>query len=198
IKVGKNFDGSPGENITREVYQRGSGNVIGVLLYDPKSDNIILVEQLRAGVLSAVKGNLSNFYASEMNPCCKEIVLGMIESDELPEQAAIRESLEETGCEVLELSPIIKYFSSPGGITEYVHLYAGRVNTSVQNGEIHGNKEENEDIKVHVLPASEAIRLLYANQLNDGHTIIAIQWFATRRTDLRSKWLVKDVGTSII
>ena len=198
IKCDKNFDGTPGQEITREIYHRGTGNVIGVLLYDPKNDNIVMVEQLRIAAIATSQGNLRNVEISEISLCFKEIVLGMTESGETLTQAAIRESQEETGCQVIELTPITKYFSSPGGTTEYVHLYAGRVNSAAENKGIYGNKEEGEDIRVHIIPASEVIKLLYTNQLNDAHTIIAIQWLATHRTDLRSKWLVKDAGTTII
>jgi ADP-ribose pyrophosphatase len=123
--------------------------------------------------------------------------MGMVDAMETPEQAARRESVEEAGCEVEDLHPIASYYSSPGGTSEYIHLFAGRIKAPA-NGGIFGVSHENEDIKVHVLDAARAISLLYANKIQDAQTLIALQWFAMHHTDLRSRWLVSNVGTPII
>jgi ADP-ribose pyrophosphatase len=121
----------------------------------------------------------------------------MVDSNETPEQAARREALEEAGCEVSDLLSIASYFSSPGGTSEYIHLFAGRVHAPPDGG-IFGVNGENEDIRVHVLDAARAISLLYADKIQDAQTLLALHWFATHHTDLRSRWLVSDVGTPII
>ena len=179
------FDGSQGPVYTREIYHR-SPLVAGVLLFDPQHDKVVLIEQFRAGAA-----------ASGHNPFLTEIVLGMVDAGETPEQAAIRETKEETGCHVQDLMPIASYFTSPGGTSEYVHLFAGRINAPAQGG-VFGKDGEDEDILVHVLDAPRAISLLYANKIRDAQTMVALQWFATHHTDLRSRWLVSDVGTPII
>ncbi len=51
---------------------------------------------------------------------------------------------------------------------------------------------------MHVMDATKAISLLYAGKLRDAQTIVAMQWFAMHHTELRSRWLVSDVGTPII
>ncbi len=179
------FDGTLSPVYTREVFQR-SANVSGVLLFDPQHDKVVLTEQFR--VAPAAAG---------MNPWLIEIVSGMVDSNETPEQAARREALEEAGCEVRDLLPIAGYFSSPGGTSEFIHLFAGRINAPEEGG-IFGLRSENEDIRVHVLDAAHAISLLYANEICDAQTMLALQWFATHHTDLRSRWLVSEVGTPII
>lgn len=179
------FDGTLSPVFTREVFHR-SPRVSGVLLFDPQHDKVVLVEQFRAGAA-----------AIGMNPWLMEIVLGMVDADETPEQAARREVLEEAGCEVQDLLPICSCFSSPGGTSEYIHLFAGRINAPTEGG-FFGLAEENEYIRIHVLDAARAITLLYANKIQDAQTLIALQWFATHHTDLRSRWLVSDVGTPII
>ncbi len=180
------FDGSESRVYMRELFHR-SPKVAGVLLFDPQHDKIVLVEQFRIAPA-----------ASGMDPWLTEIVLGMVDANETPEQAARREVLEETGCEVQDLLPIANYFSSPGGTSEYVHLFAGRITTAPAEGGIFGLESENEDIRVHVLDAARAISLLYAGQIQDAQTMLALNWFATHHTDLRSRWLVSDVGTPII
>ncbi len=179
------FDGGTSAVYTREVFHRAP-HVSGVLLFDPQHDKVVLVEQFR--IAPAAAG---------MNPWLMEIVLGMVDSNETPEQAARREALEEAGCEVHDLLPIANYFSSPGGTSEYIHLFAGRITAPAEGG-VFGVSSENEDIRVHVLDAARAISLLYANEIHDAQTYLALQWFATHHTDLRSRWLVSDVGTPII
>ena len=179
------FDGTQSPVFTREVFHRSSG-VAGVLLFDPQQDKVVLVEQFRSA--PALMG---------MNPWMLEVVLGMIDAGETPEQAARREALEEAGCEVLDMQPIANFFSSPGGTSEYIHLFVGRVNAPAEGG-VFGMASENEDIKVHVLDATRAISLLYSNNICDSQTLVAMQWFAMRHTELRSRWLVSDVGTPII
>ena len=179
------FDGSQSAVFTREVFHRSPG-VAGVLLFDPQHDKVVLVEQVRIAPADAGK-----------NPWMTEIVLGMIDANETPEHAARREAMEEAGCEVLDLRPIASYFSSPGGTSEYIYLFAGRINTPAEGGTF-GMEHEHEDIRVHILDAAQAISLLYANKIQDAQTLVALQWFAMHHTELRSRWLVSDVGTPII
>lgn len=179
------FDGSQSGVFTRELFHR-SPSVAGVLLFDPQHDKVVLVEQFRVAPAEVGK-----------EPWMMEIVLGMVDAGETPEQAARREALEESGCEIQELHPIASYFSSPGGTTEYIHLFAGRINAPATGGTF-GLAHEHEDIKVHVLDATSAISLLYANKIQDAQTLVALQWFAMHHTNLRSRWLVSEVGTPII
>ncbi|MDE2029933.1 MAG: NUDIX domain-containing protein [Alphaproteobacteria bacterium] len=179
------FDGSQSPVFTRELFHRAP-KVAGVLLFDPQHDKIVLVEQFRAAPAEA-----------NMDPWMMEIVMGMVDAGETPEQAARREALEEAGCEVQELAPIASYFSSPGGTSEYIHMFAGRIAAPAEGG-VFGVENEHEDIRVHVLDAARAISLLYANKIRDAQTMVALQWFAMHHTDLRSRWLVSEASTPII
>ena len=179
------FDGTPSAVFTREVFHR-CAKVAGVLLFDPQHDKVVLIEQFRPAPA-----------LNKENPWMMEVVMGMVDAGETPEQAARREALEEAGCEIQTLHPIANYYSSPGGTTEYIHLFVGRITTQAEGG-IFGVTSENEDIRAHVLDATRAISLLYANKIRDAQTLVALQWFAMHHTDLRSRWLVSDVGTPII
>jgi ADP-ribose pyrophosphatase len=179
------FDGGQSPIYTREIFHR-SPHVAGVLLFDPQHDKVVMIEQFR--VAPADAGH---------KPWMIELVMGMVDANETPEQAARREAVEEAGCVVQELQPIAGYFSSPGGTSEYIHLFAGRV-TAPADGGLFGITAENEDIKVHVMDAVQAISLLYTNKIQDAQTLVAMQWFAMHHTELRHRWLVSDVGTPII
>lgn len=179
------FDGSTSEIFTREVFDRGR-SAVGVLLFDPQHDKVVMIEQFRAGVM-----------ARDEYPWLIELVAGVVESGETRESTARREALEEAGCEVAELHHVMAYYSSPGCLSEHITLYIGRT-TAPEDGIIRGLKEEGEDIRVHVMDATKAINLLYSNKLRDAATIITMQWFALHHTELRSRWLVSEASTPII
>ena len=131
------------------------------------------------------------------HPWMMEIVMGFVDTNETPERAARREAKEEAGCEVIDMQPIASYYTSPGCTSDHVSLFVGRTNAP-EHGRIGGLASEHEDIKVHVMDATKAIGMLFGNKIRDAQTLVALQWFAMHRTELRSRWLVSDVGTPII
>jgi ADP-ribose pyrophosphatase len=179
------FEGGWSEPFLREIFDRG-GRAAAVLPYDPKSDKLVLIEQFRPGVM-----------AGGEYPWITEIVAGIIDGGEAPEETARREAQEEAGCPISELLKITDYFTSPGCSSENITVYVGRT-TAPEHGSIRGVRHENEDIRVMVMDAAQAISLLYANKIRDALTLIALQWFAMHHTELRGRWLVSDVGTPII
>ncbi len=179
------FAGGWSAPFTREVFNGGQKAAV-ILLFDPKQDKIVMIEQFRAGPM-----------AQGEDPFLIELVAGMAESGEALEDTARREALEEAGCEVTELQKIYAYYPSPGCMSEHTTIFIGRT-IAPENGSLCGVAHENEDIRVLVLDATEAISLLYMGKLRDAASIIALQWFSLHHTDLRSRWLVSDVGTPII
>ena len=117
-----------------------------------------------------------------------EIVAGGIEEGQTPEEVAYREAAEEAGCKIEELILINEFYTTPGGTSELLSLYCGKVDTSNIGG-IYGLKEENEDILVSVISFDEAFDLLEQGRIKSGIPIIAIQWLALNRDKLRAKWL---------
>lgn len=179
------FAGGWSNTFTREIFDR-CGKVAAILPYDPKHDKVVLIEQFRSGVM-----------AGGEHPWIIEPVAGIVDAGETPEETVRREALEEAGCHIQELQKIAGYFSSPGGTSEYITLFAGRTDAPA-DGALYGIAHENEDIRVHVMDAAKAISLLYSNKIRDALTLISLQWFAMHHTELRSRWLVSDVGTPII
>ncbi|WP_341937269.1 NUDIX domain-containing protein [Marinimicrobium sp. C2-29] len=167
----KLFRGGWTEELSRELFLRGEA--VGVLLYDPDRDLVGLVEQFRAGALDEPSG-----------PWCMEIVAGMIEDGETPEDVARRELVEESGVEAGELEYICNYLPSPGGSDERMHLLCALVDLR-QAGGIHGLDEEHEDIKVHVIPAGEALERLYSGRFNNAAVLLCLQWLQIHRPQLR-------------
>jgi ADP-ribose pyrophosphatase len=152
--------------LSREIFERGDAVV--VIPYDPVKDQIVLIEQFRAG---ALQGNDS--------PWLLEFIAGMFDDNENPEEVAIREAEEEANLIIDKsaLIPIMKFFPSPGGTSECIHLYAAKVDTENVGG-IYGLPEEGEDILVHVMGRTKALSLLAEGKIYNAATIIGLQWLA--------------------
>jgi ADP-ribose pyrophosphatase len=156
------FDGNWTGEIYREVFIRKPA--VGVLLYDPDTDSVALIEQFRIGALDEPSG-----------PWQLELVAGIAEESESIEAVAQRECMEEAGCRPYKLLPIMDYLVSPGGTNEKLHLYCGLSNLAEISG-VHGLAHENEDIRVSRMPLSTAVFALGTGRINNAATIMAIQW----------------------
>lgn len=167
------FAGGFGPELVREVFARG--HAAAVLPYDPVRDEVVLVEQFRAGALAAA-----------CEPWLLEPVAGIIEDGESAEEVARREALEEAGLEVLDLAAVCSCFMSPGGSSETVHIYIGRADAA--GAGIFGLPDEGEDIKVHVLPFAKAQTWLDEGHLRVASTLLAMQWLARHHDTLRARW----------
>ncbi|MBP6122985.1 MULTISPECIES: ADP-ribose diphosphatase [Providencia] len=169
------FEGSWSNEITREVFERGHAGV--VLPYDPKTENVVLIEQIR---LPAIE--------TSETPWLLEAVAGMIEPNESPEEVIRRESVEEAGLVIERAEKALSYLSSPGGTTERMHVYIGEVDSKKAKG-IHGLSTENEDIRVHVVSRDQAYQWVNDGTIDNAATVIAIQWLQLNYQKLHEKWM---------
>jgi ADP-ribose pyrophosphatase len=168
------YGGGWSAEITRELFMRGS--CVAVLLYDPHADKVVLIEQFRTGaILNPEKAWLV------------EIVAGAIEEGEIAEQVAYRESREEAGCEIQQLMVINEFYTTPGGSSEWITLFCGKVD-STQVGGVHGLDHEDEDIWVRAVDFDEAYLMLENGEIESAIPIIAIQWLALNRKKLKQTW----------
>ncbi|NVK18181.1 MAG: NUDIX domain-containing protein [Methylocystaceae bacterium] len=170
----KKHDGGWSAPITREIFERG--HAAAMLLFDPKRDVVVLIEQFRPGALAA-----------GYNPWLLEVPAGIIEEGQTPESVAKRETHEETGCEAKRVEFICDYLVSPGGTTESMHLYCVEVD-SEQAFEFGGLEEEGEHIAVVKVPRNEAIELLTSGKVHNSMTIIALQWLQINGNYIHKKW----------
>ena len=169
------FAGGWSEEISREVFSRGSG--AAVILYDPNTDQVILIEQIRAGAL-----------ANPYKAWLIEIVAGGIEEGETAVDVAYRETLEETGCQIQDLYYINEFYTTPGGVSERITLFCGKVDSTQVKG-IHGLDAEDEDILVHCVDFETAYQMVDTNEIESAIPIIAIQWLALNKHKILAKWL---------
>ena len=173
----KLFAGGESGVVTRELLIKGAASA--VIAYDPKEDSVILVEQVRIGAAYHPESNRS--------PWLLELIAGMVEKGEKPEEVALRESEEEAGIQVKNLTHCLSVWDSPGGTVERIHLFAGEVDSSQAKG-IHGLAEENEDIRVQVVKREQAYQWMCEGKIDNGIAVIGLQWLQLNYAQLQQRW----------
>ena len=151
-----------------EVMERG--HAVAVLGYDPARDKVVLVNEIRPGVLAA--GDY---------PYTDNLVAGAIGEGETPLEAAVREMKEETGLDLRD--PVVIHpgaYVSSGGTSEKIAIVFGIVDTRAAGG-VHGNPDEQEDILTVVLSAQDFIDRTRRAEITDLKTLVAGYWLAEYR-----------------
>ena len=150
---------------------------VSILLFDPREDAIVCVEQFRIGLMGVADRSWSI-----------ETVSGFCDvAHEKPQEVAAREVTEETGCELQDLIEVGEFFVSPGGSTERITVFVGCVDSSKVSG-VHGLAHEGEEIRPLVIPRETAVSQLF-EELNSTSIIIALQWLQLNLDKLNQRWL---------
>lgn len=146
-----------------------------VLPYDPKTDRVLLVEQIRMGPMMR----------TVPNPWMLEPVAGMIDGHETPEDAARRETMEEAGLTDVTLEKMFSFYPSPGSSTDYFYCFAGLGPLPEPTTYTGGLAAENEDLRIHVMALSDALDLIETGEANVGPLIAMLLWVARHKDRLR-------------
>jgi len=136
---------------------------------------VVLIEQIRVGALE------------HAHPWQFEIVAGIIDTDEDAEGLIRREAMEEAGLDVKKVQSVVSYYPSAGGCSEKLDVFVGQVSTLGAGG-IYGLEYENEDIKAHVVSRSEAYSMIETGKIENGASIIALQWLELNYQRLQQQW----------
>ncbi|CAI2313579.1 ADP-ribose diphosphatase [Vibrio parahaemolyticus] len=177
----KLFAGGWSDVVEREMFERG--HAAAMLPYDPKTDQVVIIEQIRIGALE------------HEHPWQLEIVAGMIDRDESAEEVIRREAEEEAGITVGRVASVTSYYPSSGGCSEKLDVFVGEVDASKAHG-IHGLDYEDEDIRVHVLSREQAYQWVKDGRFENGASIIALQWLQLNHQELRSQWRYPQIVES--
>ena len=169
----RQFAGGMGPLLTRELFVRPPA--VGVLIYDPATDEVLLIEQCRVGALD------------DIHPWQMEIVAGLVELGEQPEDVVRREAEEEAGVVLGKVERVMEFMPSPGGSDERFALYVASADLS-QAGGVHGLPEEGEDIRVNVMSVNQALSALERGRINNAPCILALQWLALNKPRLLARW----------
>jgi ADP-ribose pyrophosphatase len=170
----KLFSGDWSATMSREVVIRR--HAAAALPYDPDLDKVVLLEQFRIGALEDTD-----------TPWLIEIVAGLVEKEESDEALVAREVQEEAGLVALDIIPIYKYWSSPGGSNELVSLFCVKVDASQAEG-VYGLKEEHEDIRVFSVSSDEAFDMLSRGKIRNAVALIALQWLQLNKQAVIARW----------
>ncbi len=150
----------------RLVFERGDS--VAALLLNRDTQHVILIEQFRYPTYEKGPGWLC------------EVVAGMIDEGEQPEDAMRREIHEEIGYQAHELTHIATFYVSPGGSSERILLYYAEVGTADRVAPGGGLASEHEDIRQVELTLSELWEALENKSLADAKTLIAVQWLQSK------------------
>ena len=168
------YQGGQSKVLRREVFERG--HAAAVLPYDPVRDEVVLIRQFRAGI-----------YVAGRHAWTWEIVAGILEEGESPEDLIRREAVEEAELEIRDVIAVHDLVISPGGSSETCAIFVGRVDTTNAGG-VFGLEEEGENILVKVVPFAEARAMLDRDEIGNAIGVIALQWLALHRDEVRAQW----------
>jgi ADP-ribose diphosphatase len=139
-----------GSQAIREIVEHPGAVVIAAI--DPGFD-VLMVRQYR----SAVGRDLL------------ELPAGTMEKAEAPDQAAERELKEETGYAARAWEPLATFFSSPGILSEEMHLFLAR---ELEKGEQQPMADE--ELELVKIPLSQAVGLIREGGIVDAKSIIGL------------------------
>lgn len=165
FKYSYDFQTSKGDWVKqhREAYDRGNGAAI--LLYNKDKQSVVLTKQFR--MPTYVNGNEDGFMI--------EVCAGLLDGDD-PVDCIKKESEEETGYRITEVRKVMEAYSSPGSVTEILHLFVGEYSSDMKVSEGGGLEHETEDIEVLQVPFREALEMMDTGKIKDMKTIILLQY----------------------
>lgn len=108
-------------------------------------------------------------YRHAANGWIWEIPAGKIDNKEPPLQTARRELEEEAGRQAAQWRSLGDYLSSPGFLTEVVHLFLATELKVVEH-----QLEASEVLEAHWLPFEQVLQMARAGELRDGKSLAAL------------------------
>ncbi|MCP4818046.1 MAG: NUDIX domain-containing protein [Shimia sp.] len=170
----RRYDGSMSEPVDRAVFM-GTDAAL-VLPYDPVRDRVMLVEQFRLG--PTARGDQKVW---QLEP-----IAGRVDANEGPEKTAHREAFEEAGLTFSQLEEVGKAYASPGGCTEYFHIYIGLADLADEVTGVSGLEDEAEDIRSYLYSYDELMDLVDRQELDNAPLIMMALWLSRHRERLRA------------
>lgn len=142
-----------------EMIRHSGASAVLPFLGDPASDDptILLIRQYR--------------YAAD--GFIYEIPAGRLEPGEPPEECAVRELREETGCTAAKMEHLYTMYTTPGFTDEKIHLF---VATGLERGD--SALEQDEFVEAVPTAMSAALRLIKNGTINDAKTALSILYVA--------------------
>ncbi|WP_376873343.1 NUDIX domain-containing protein [Albirhodobacter sp. R86504] len=176
----RRFTGGMSAEISRAAFI--SGDAVVILPYDPARDQVLLVEQFRAGL----------FARGDLNPWSLEGVAGRIDAGETPQEAGRREGEEEAGVTFSDLLQAPSYYPSPGAKAEFLYNFVGLCDLSILPSGGGGLEEEGEDIRSHIISFDRMMALIASGEINNGPLVVLAYWLALERDKIRANAATRE------
>jgi ADP-ribose pyrophosphatase len=112
---------------------------------------------------------LVNQYRHAVGRDMLELPAGTLEKGESPEKAGPRELKEETGCTASRWELLNRFYSSPGILTEEMHIYLA---TDLVEGKL--EPMEDEDLELVHVGWDEALEKVNSGEIVDAKSIIGL------------------------
>ena len=157
------FDGTMSPVMRRLNFERGDS--AAAFIWKTGNRTAVLVRQFRYPTYEKGPGWIT------------EIVAGVLEKDENPEDTIRREILEETGYDTKKIEHINTFYVSPGGTSERIILFYAEVTAGDKVSEGGGVASEHEDIRVMEYSWPQLQALMDSGEIVDAKTLIACMWF---------------------
>ena len=157
------YSGGMSPPVRRLSFERGDS--VAAVVWRRDTGELVFAEQFRFPTLEKGPGWLV------------EVMAGVIDPGETPDDAVRREIEEELGYRVDAVEPIATFFVSPGGSSERIVLFFVDTTGASQISTGGGLAKEHEDIRVVTMSRDEARRALHEGRFTDAKTIIGLQWF---------------------
>ncbi len=161
------FDGRMSPVMRRLNFERGDS--VAAFVWNKENQTAVLTHQFRCPTYEKGPGWIT------------EVVAGVLEKDENPEDAMRREILEETGYDTEKIEHITTFYVSPGGTSERIILYYAEVTAGDKISEGGGVASEHEDIQVKEYSWPQLQALMDNGEIVDAKTIVAVMWFREQR-----------------
>ena len=147
---------------SREAYDRGNGAVI--LLYNNTTKTVILTRQFR--MPTYLNGNDSGMMI--------EACAGLLDADNA-EDCIKKETQEETGFNIMNVTKVFEAYMSPGSVTEILHFFVAPYQQN-QREFAGGGVDDSEVIEVLELDFKHALALIKTGEICDAKTIMLLQY----------------------
>jgi 8-oxo-dGTP pyrophosphatase MutT (NUDIX family) len=104
-----------------------------------------------------------------------ELPAGKLDGGEAPLVCARRELAEEVGVTAGRWDHLGQFYSSPGVLTEIIHVYLARELTPCESA-----PEEHEVLEARWVPLEEAVAMASGARMHDAKTIVGLAWAQAR------------------
>lgn len=104
-----------------------------------------------------------------------ETCAGLLDKDD-PETCIRKETEEETGFKVKNVTKVFEAFMSPGSVTEKLFFFVGEYFPEDKTSSDGGKYAEGEDIEALEIPFDQAMQMIASGEIMDGKTIMLLQY----------------------